>query len=185
MKLRPLFAALLMAAPLLAQQSPQRPAEHYFGDIELVNQDGKSMRLYNDLMKDKVIVINSFFASCTGSCPVMSKSLATLQSRFADHLGRDLVLVSITVDPKHDTPAQLHAYAERWKARPGWYFLTGSKEKVDAALKKLGQYVDAPSDHLNIVVIGNERTGLWKKAFGLAPSEELAKVVESVLNDRG
>jgi len=143
------------------------------------------MRLYSDVMKDKVVVINSFFASCNASCPAMSKSLAALQSRFADRLGRDLVLVSITVDPEHDTPAKLRAYAQRWQARRGWYFLTGSKANVDAALKKLGQYVEEPSAHMNIIVIGNERTGLWKKAFGLAPSDELAKVVESVLNDRG
>jgi protein SCO1/2 len=184
MKIR-IFAVLLFAVPLLAQDSPQRPAAGYFGDIELLNQDGKTMRLYSDVMKDKVVVINSFFASCTASCPVMSKSLASLQTRFADRLGRDLVLVSITVDPEHDTPAKLHAYAAKWQARPGWYFLTGSRANVDAALKKLGQYVEEPSAHMNVIVIGNERTGLWKKAFGLAPTDELAKVVESVLNDRG
>lgn len=180
-----LLLALLLAAPLPAQEPPQRPAAHYFGDIELQNQDGQTMNLYSDLMKDKIVVINSFFASCTASCPMMSKSFAALQSRFADHLGRDLVFVSITVDPTNDTPAKLHAYAQKWQAHRGWYFLTGNKANVDAALKKLGQYVEEPSAHLNVIVIGNERTGLWKKAFGLAPAEELAKVVESVLNDRG
>ena len=182
---RSFLAALLLAAPLLAQDTSPRPAASYFGDIELLNQDGKTMRLYSDVMKDKVVVINSFFASCSASCPVMSKSLAALQTRFADRLGRDLVLVSITVDPEHDTPAKLHAYAKKWQAHQGWYFLTGSRENVDAALKKLGQYVAEPSAHMNVIVIGNERTGLWKKAFGLAPTEDLAKVVESVLNDRG
>jgi protein SCO1 len=182
---RTFLVALILAAPLLAQDTPQRPAAGYFGDIELLNQDGKPMRLYSDVMKDKVVVINSFFASCSASCPVMSKSLAALQTRFADRLGRDLVLVSITVDPEHDTPAKLHAYAKKWQAHQGWYFLTGSRENVDAALKKLGQYVAEPSAHMNVIVIGNERTGLWKKAFGLAPTEDLAKVVESVLNDRG
>jgi protein SCO1/2 len=180
-----ILVALLLAAPLLAQESTPRPAAGYFGDIELVNQDGKPMKLYSDLMKDKVVVINSFFASCTSSCPVMSKSFSTLQTRFADRLGRDLVLVSITVDPEHDTPAALHTYARKWQAHNGWYFLTGSRDNVDAALRKLGQYVAEPSAHMNIIVIGNERTGLWKKAFGLAPTEDLAKVVESVLNDRG
>ena len=51
-------------------------------------------------------------------------------------------------------------------------------------LKKLGQFVDDKQDHLNIFIIGNERTGLWKKAFGLAKSEELVKVVDSVINDK-
>ncbi|PYS41294.1 MAG: SCO family protein, partial [Acidobacteria bacterium] len=66
----------------------------------------------------------------------------------------------------------------------GWYFLTGEKQNVEFALTKLGQYVNDKNDHLNIFIIGNERTGLWKKAFGLARSDELVKVVESVLNDQ-
>jgi protein SCO1/2 len=69
-------------------------------------------------------------------------------------------------------------------ARPGWYFLTGEKQNVDLALKKIGHLVANKQDHLNIFIIGNERTGLWKKAFGLAQSDELVKVVESVLNDK-
>jgi protein SCO1/2 len=177
--------ALLIAAPLLAQQYPGRGAAAYFGDVPLVNQNGETMRLYSDLMKGKVVVINSFFATCSSSCPVTAKSFADLQERFGDRLGRDLVLISITVDPEHDTPSRLKAYADRWKAHPGWYFLTGSKANVELALKKLGQWVDDPSNHMSIVIVGNERTGLWKKAFGLAPSKDLAGVVESVLNDRG
>src|SRR2546423_13108083 len=156
---RSFLVTLLLAAPLLAQDTSQRPAASYFGDIELLNQDGKTMRLYSDVMKDKVVVINSFFASCSASCPVMSKSLAALQTRFADRLGRDLVLVSITVDPEHDTPAKLHAYAKKWQARRGWYFLSGSKADVDAALKKLRPYVEEPAAHMNVLVLGNERTG--------------------------
>jgi len=58
------------------------------------------------------------------------------------------------------------------------------KENVEFALKKLGQFVDNKQDHLNTFIIANERTGLWKKAFGLAQSEDLLKVVESVLNDQ-
>jgi len=48
----------------------------------------------------------------------------------------------------------------------------------------LGQFVDSKESHLNIFIIGNERTGLWKKAFGLAKSEELVKIVDSVINDQ-
>ena len=69
-------------------------------------------------------------------------------------------------------------------AGPGWYFLTGDKETVDFVLKKIGHYVDNKQAHLDLFIIGNERTGLWKKAFGLAKSDELMKVVDSVLNDQ-
>jgi len=162
----------------------QNPAQAYFGEIELVNQNGEKMHLYSDLLKGKVVIINSFFGTCQGSCLPMNRNLEKVQQSMGDHIGKDVYIISISVDPAVDTPARLKEYARKLNAKPGWYFLTGEKENVDLALHKLGQYVENKQDHLNIFIIGNERTGLWKKAFGLARSEELVKVVESVLNDK-
>lgn len=69
-------------------------------------------------------------------------------------------------------------------ARPGWLLLTGTRANVDLIHKKLGQYVEDKANHNNIILIGNERTGLWKKAFGLAKTEELYTVLETVVNDK-
>jgi protein SCO1 len=107
-----------------------------------------------------------------------------IKTALGDRLGKDARIISISVDPAVDTPPELKAFANKFHARPGWYFLTGSKENVEFVLKKLGQFVAEKQDHYNIVIIGNERTGLWKKAFGLAKSDELVKVVDSVLNDK-
>ena len=85
----------------------------------------------------------------------------------------------------NDTPAKLAEYATRFKAKPGWYFLTGSKENVEEALRKLGQKAGNREDHQNLFLIGNDRTGLWKQAFGLAKPEEIVPIVDSVVNDRG
>jgi len=167
-----------------AQQPADTPAHKYFTDVELVNQNGEKMKLYSDLIQGRVVIINSFFATCQGSCLPLNQNLAKVQEALGDRLGKDIYILSISVDPTVDTPPNLKQYASKLKARPGWFFLTGSKENVDFALKKLGQYVDDKQDHLNIFIIGNERTGLWKKAFGLAKSEELVKVVESVVNDQ-
>lgn len=164
--------------------APQSPAQHYFTDVELTNQNGEKMRLYSDLLKGKVVIINSFFATCQGSCLPMNKNLEKVQEALGDRIGKDVYILSISVDPAVDTPTNLKEYAKKLHARPGWYFLTGPKENVDFALKKLGQFVSDKQDHLNIFIIGNEPTGLWKKAFGLAKSEELVKVVESVANDK-
>ncbi|MEJ7618973.1 MAG: SCO family protein, partial [Pyrinomonadaceae bacterium] len=101
-----------------------------------------------------------------------------------DKLGTDVHLISISVDPVTDTPPKLKEYARRFHAKPGWYFLTGKKENVDAALYKLGQYVKAREAHTNIIIIGNETTGLWKKALGVARAPELIKVLESVIQDK-
>jgi protein SCO1/2 len=178
---------LLVTAALQAQQpgGAGSPAQKYFGDVKLMNQDGKEMSLYTDLMQGKTVVINAMFATCTGACPAMSGTMGKIQDHLGDRLGKDVRLISITVDPVHDTPAKMKEYAARFHARPGWYFLTGSKENVQAALKKLGQWVEDPSDHQTLFLIGNDRTGLWKKAFALAPAAEVLPVVDSVADDKG
>jgi len=162
----------------------QSPAEHYFTDTQLVDQNGRKVRFYTDLLQGKVVIINSFFATCQGSCLPMNRNLEKVQQALGDHIGKDVYILSISVDPAVDTPPRLKEYAKKLNARPGWYFLTGEKQNVDLVLTKLGQFVAEKQDHLNIFIIGNERTGLWKKAFGLAPSDQLVAVVESVLKDQ-
>ena len=167
-----------------ASPAEQSPAHKYFTDVELINQNGQKMRFYTDLLKGKVVIINSFFATCQGTCLPMNRNLEKVQQALGDRLGKDVYIISISVDPTVDTPPRLKEYAKKLSAREGWYFLTGEKQNVEFALTKLGQFVSEKQDHLNIFIIGNERTGLWKKAFGLAPSDQLVKVVESVLNDK-
>ncbi len=173
-----------VAKPAVQKTPEPSAAAKYFSETILTNQNGEKLRFYSDLLKDKVIVINTFFATCQGSCPVMTRNLANLQNALGDRFGKDIYFISITVDSAIDTPASLKAYARKFNAKPDWNFMTGDEKDVDLVLKKIGQYVEQKADHLNIFVIGNERTGLWKKAFGLAKSEELLTVVESVLNDK-
>jgi len=179
---------LVLGTSTVRAQEPEateNKAQKYFTDTVLVDQNGARVRLYTDLMKGKTVVIDTFFATCQGSCLPMNRNLAQIQEGLGDRLGKDVNILSISVDPGVDTPTLLKAYAKKFNAKPGWYFLTGDKESIDFILKKLGQFVDDKNDHMNIFLIGNDRTGLWKKAFGLAKSEELMKVVESVVNDPG
>jgi protein SCO1/2 len=190
------IAAIVVLAILLGPGAPRAAEEQkaamdsaaarrYFTDVQLVNQNGDTMRLYSDLIDGKVVIINTFFASCTGSCPVMAGSFAEIQKHLGDRVGKDVYLISISVDPTEDTPAKLKEYASRFHARPGWYFLTGTKANVELALRKLGQYVEDRNNHFNVIIIGNQRTGLWKKAFGLAKPGDLFPIVDSVVNDKG
>jgi len=182
-------AAQQPAAPQAAAPAPanngEAAAAKYFTDVQLVDQNGAKLRFYSDLLQGKTVIINSFFATCQGSCLPITRNLEKVQEALGDRLGKDARIISISVDPEVDTPTELKAFSKKFHARPGWYFLTGSKENVEFVLKKLGQYVEEKNDHYNIVIIGNERTGLWKKAFGLAKSEDLIKVIDSVLDDKG
>ena len=183
-KPKPLEPSSLQQPVSTAPARAPSPAEKYFSDVELINQDGQKMRFYSDVLKDKVVVINTFFTTCTGVCPPINRSLERVQEALGDRLGKDAFLISMSVDPETDTPSRLKEYSRRFHARPGWIFLTGKKENVDWALYKLGQYVETKDNHTNIIIIGNEPKGLWKKAFGLAKADELMKIVEDVINDR-
>ena len=168
----------------MSKTPEESPAQKYFTDVELINQDGKKVRFYSDVLKGKTVVVNAFFTSCTSVCPPMNRNMEKIQEALGDRIGRDVFLVSMTVDPEVDTPARMKEYAQKFHAGPGWIFLTGKKENLDWALYKLGQYVEQKDDHKTIFIIGNEPTGLWKKAFGMANVAELVQVVESVVNDK-
>lgn len=183
-----LLALVLMtglAAGAGRRLADEDAARAYFGNIELVDQEGRGVRLYDDLLKDRVVVISSFFTRCQGICPVLNAKLAALQERLGQRMGRDVFFLSLTVDPEHDTPEVIAEYAKRWQAGPGWRFLSGPPEQVKAALRKLGQHVDVKEAHTTVLIMGNERTGLWKKANGVATPATLLEIVESLINDRG
>ena len=161
------------------------PARDYFSDVVLLNQDGEQMRFYSDLIEDKVVVISSFFTTCTSVCPALNGKLVRVQQALGDKLGHDVHMISISVDPETDTVPKLKEYATRFGARQGWYFLSGATANVEYALGKLGQLVDDPDNHSTVLLVGNARTGLWKKVFGLADGAEIIRLVQEVVDDDG
>ena len=184
MKLTSAVILFVVFAGATALGQERSAAEKYFSDVELIDQDGRKLRFYHDILKNKVLAINTFYTTCTSICPPMNRNFEKMQEALGDRLGKDVFLISISVDPETDTPPRLKEYGRRFHARPGWLFLTGKKENVDWALYKLGQYVETKDAHTSLFIIGNEPKGLWKKAFGLAKAEELIRILEDVINDR-
>jgi cytochrome oxidase Cu insertion factor (SCO1/SenC/PrrC family) len=135
-------------------------------DVELIDQDGNPVRLRSLLSGDKAVVADFIFTTCTTVCPVLSGIMARMQDKIGDRLGKDVTMVSVTVDPARDTPAKLKAYARKWKARPGWVWLTGSKDVVDRVLKGMGAYTPSFTDHPPMVLVGDGRTGAWTRFNG-------------------
>jgi protein SCO1 len=181
--LRALGSGFMLQA---AQQTPaaeDTAARRYFTDTILIDQDGVERRFYTDLIQGKTVVINVMFTTCKDSCPMMAANFARMQEWLGGRLGKDAHMISISIDPETDSVPRIKAYAERFKAKPGWFFLGGRKTNVEMILKKLGLYVEQKETHLNVFLIGNDVTGLWKKALGVADSSKLVTVLDSVLND--
>ncbi len=108
-------------------------------DFALTDHAGRPVRLSD--FRGKVLALNFIYTRCPlpDVCPRLSANFARLQNRFADRIPRDLVLLSVTIDPEYDTPAELQRYATIWKARPeGWRFLTGPYEEIRAVSARFG-----------------------------------------------
>jgi cytochrome oxidase Cu insertion factor (SCO1/SenC/PrrC family) len=167
-----------------ATKSVAEASASYFPNHILLTQDNKPVRFYDDLLKGKVVMINFMFTTCNGVCPPMMANLAKVQRYLGERVGREVVMISISVDPLTDTTAALKRYANNFKAGEGWYFLTGKKENVDAVLRKLGGYTESKFEHSSLVIIGNEATGEWTKAPALMNPSELASVVIQMIESK-
>ncbi len=157
-------------------------ASSYFPNLVLLTQDNKPVRFYNDLLKGKVVLINFLFTTCKGVCSPMTANLVKVQKYLGERVGRDVVMISLTVDPLTDTPAVLKKYAESFKTQPGWYFLTGEKKNVDWVLYKMGGYVEDKQQHSSVLIIGNEATGDWMKVHAMSSPAEIANAVTKMLD---
>jgi protein SCO1 len=135
------------AKPAATQPSGAQAAK-YFPNLELLTQDGDRVRFYEDVLKDRTVLINFRFTTCTAVCLPMTANLARVQKQLGDRLGRDIAMISITVDPEADTPPALKAFSEKFGAKRGWYFLTGKKENVDWVPYKLGGYMEDKRTHV-------------------------------------
>ena len=141
----------------------------YFPNTLLTNQDGRQMRFFDDMIKGKVVVINFIFTSCSDSCPLETARLRQVQKLLGERVGKDIFFYSISIDPLSDTPQVLKAYAQRFKAGPGWQFLTGEFDAVTELRHKLGLFIEGvdngrTKDHNLSLIIGNQQTGRWMKA---------------------
>ena len=140
----------------------------YFPNIPLVTHEGKPVRFFDDLIKDKVVTINFIFTSCPDVCPLETATLREVQEILGDRVGRDVFMYSITIDPDRDTPEVLKKYAEKFDVGPGWLFLTGKKDDVTLLRRKLGLYSEAKGGdklqaHSTSGIMGNQATGRWMR----------------------
>jgi len=146
-------------------------------DLIITDQNGRRLHFYSDLVAGKVVAINFIFTTCTAICPLLSATFRRLQQELGDHAGRDVWLISVSVDPGVDTPERLHDFAEKFKAGPGWTFVTGEKNDIDSILQALGVGVANKNDHTPLVLIGNDATGVWTRTHGLTNPTTMAKVI--------
>ena len=174
-------------APVARAFDNARWGANYFPNVELTTQDGKKVKFYDDLIRGKIVVIDLIYTHCVDSCPLETARLAQVQKILGDRVGKEIFFYSITIDPRHDTPAVLKAYAEKYQVGPGWTFLTGKKEDIDLISKKIGLYTEPdPADrdgHTPSVLLGNEPMGQWMRNSATDNPQFLSVLIGDWLNN--
>jgi len=145
-------------------------------DVTVQDQHGKSLNFYSDLVKGKVVAVNFVFTTCTAICPSLTATFRRVQQELAKR-PVEVQLISISVDPATDTPERLHEFAAKFKAEPGWTFVTGTTSDIDSILKEFGVAVANKNDHTPMILIGNDETGYWTRAYGLSSPTSLVKLI--------
>ena len=158
----------------------------YFTNLPLVTQDGKVIHFYDDVLKDKAVLVNLIYTRCSASCPLETAKLAQVQRMLGDRVGKDIFFYSIGIDPEHDTPKALKAYAARFHVKPGWTFLTGKKDDIRIIATKLGlaSRTDASSrdGHQPSLMIGRDSTGDWVRNSAMENPRFLTLTIQHFLD---
>ncbi len=158
-------------------------------NIELITQDGEKVRFYDDLVKDKIVVLNFMYTHCEKVCPSIMRNLARVQKILHDRIGRDIFMYSITLKPEQDTPEVLKKQAKQLGVGRGWLLLTGKPDDIDFLRKSLGfTYRDPAEDadksnHIGMLRVGNEPMMRWSACEGQARTEWIATVILNEADD--
>jgi protein SCO1 len=182
------WAGSAALAPVLAASrpvaaAPAGPRANYFPNTIVQTHDGRKLRFYDDVVRGKVVVFNMMYSVCTGICPGNTANLLQVQQALGNRVGKDIFMVSMTLQPGFDTPKALNDYVKSYGIKPGWTFLTGEPKEMDVIRRKLGFFNDDPkidadlANHTGMVRIGNESLDRWFMMPALSAPKQIARSI--------
>jgi protein SCO1/2 len=156
----------------------------YFSNLTLTTHEGRKVRFYDDLIRDKLVAFNMMYVRCEDTCPLTTANLVRVQKLLGERVGRDVFMYSLTLQPHVDKPADLRKYVEAMGVQTGWLFLTGAPEDMLRVRKRLGFTDPNPkvdrrlSSHTGMLRIGNDTYDRW----GMAPAMTTPEQIVSTIN---
>jgi protein SCO1/2 len=186
-KLIAIIIVMIMCFPIAGACGSERPEYkrtvhgYVVPYVTLTNQDGQKVNLKSFLkQRDKVIIMDFIFGTCTTICPVLSASFVNFQNKLGLDAGK-VQLVSISIDPEHDTPKVLKAYLKRYRAKPGWDFLTGNRENIERVTNAFGSYTPDKMQHYPLTFVYSPVQDVWFRIDGLVATAELMEEYQKAL----
>lgn len=171
-------------APAAEVQPDPAKTQVKIPDVVLKDRNGKDIRIRSLLEDSGVVAIDFVYTTCTTICPVISTIFAQVQEELGDRLGKDMRLLSISLDPTRDSAGRMAEAAAKVSANPEWAWLTGEKEFVDQVLVGLGAYTPDVTSHPPMVVIGDAKRDHWIRLYGFVSPEKIVKQMERLSKAR-
>lgn len=176
-----LAMAVLLAAGATSAAPPYTTVDMTVDipDVVLIDQDARKVRLRELVASGDVVMVDFIFGTCTTICPVLSAGFSNLQRRLGSGPGGP-VLLSISIDPEHDTPEIMTEYLKRYRGQPGWFFLTGDRDDIDRIMRAFDAFVPDKMSHQPVTFIKAEGPNRWLKIDGLVSTKDLLSELEKI-----
>jgi protein SCO1 len=149
-------------------------------NVPLLDHNGRSLRFYDDVMKNRIVVLNVMYTVCSNICTPATRHLLEARSLLGA-AAKDLHFVSMTLTPLTDTPAALREYKTLHGIDEGWTFLTGKVEDVERVQRGLGFISDRDSDdllsHSAMARVCDERNQRWAHVNTLLSPRSIARMI--------
>lgn len=155
-------------------------ADYALPAVTLTRDDGQQVALGKEAEQGRLVILNFIFTTCQSICPVMSQVFSQLQ----DKLGADrdkVLMMSISIDPEHDTPARLREYAQKFHAGPQWRHYTGTSEASVATQRAFDTFRGDKMGHTPLTFLRRGPGHKWVRIDGFASPDELASAVRELL----
>ena len=173
-------AALAIVCAIATAEAQSRRGPEFLPNRPVVNQNGEQLNFYDDLIKDKIVIVMFIYTSCTDICPLTTARMTLIEDKLGPLIGKDFFIVSMTVDPEVDTPEKLKAYSKAFATGPGWTFVTGKPEDIRAINYRLGERSKVLSEHRNEIVLGNDVTGEWQRDNVMGDLDRIVRTIREM-----
>jgi protein SCO1/2 len=152
-------------------------------DVNLVNVEGQDISLASVLASDIPVMLNLIFTTCTAVCPVMSATFEQVRHELGPRR-EQLHMVSISIDPEHDTPERLREYATKYHADPMWEFYTGAQTEIIKLQRALEAFRGNKMNHIPLTYLRASSSSPWIRIEGFASAEDLINEYHRALEIR-
>lgn len=168
----------LMAEPVMADEVPNTMVAIDCPDVPVQDQQGHATSFHR-VTGDRLVILTFTYGTCRTACPIVNGLLASVYHHLGPRMGRDVVVVSVSVDPEHDRPEQLAAHHRTFGDLPHWYRLTGDRTDLARLWRAFGiRASQDPGAHASDVFIGSPRRGTWQRVSGLLSPQSIVQVLD-------